>query len=85
MGVGGPKEVLNAISLGVDMFDSRFPTKNARHGTILTSFGKLKILNKKYEKDIKPLDKNCNCFVCKNYSRSYIRHLIKQKEGNGFS
>jgi queuine tRNA-ribosyltransferase len=83
MGAGEPVEILEAIARGVDMFDSRYPTQNARHGTILTSKGKLKILNKKYESDKKPLDEKCKCFVCKNYSRAYVRYLIRQNEGNG--
>ncbi len=83
MGAGEPVEILEAISRGVDMFDSRYPTQNARHGTILTSKGKLKLLNKRYESDKRPLDKNCSCFVCKNYSRAYVRYLLKQNEGNG--
>lgn len=84
MGAGNPLEILEAIERGVDMFDSRFPTQNARHGTILSSKGKLKIFNKKYEDDKKPLDEKCDCFVCKNYSRSYIRYQLKQNEGLGF-
>ncbi len=73
MGAGEPVEILEAIARGVDMFDSRFPTQNARHGTILTSNGKLKILNKKYESDKKPLDEECKCFACKNYSIMFRR------------
>jgi queuine tRNA-ribosyltransferase len=83
MGAGHPFEILEAIAKGVDMFDSRYPTQNARHGTVLTSKGMLKILNKKYESDKRPLDVNCKCFVCKNYSRAYIRYLLRQNEGNG--
>ncbi len=84
MGAGHPVEILEAISLGVDMFDSRFPTQNARRGTIFTSSGKIKIFNKKYESDKNPLDLKCNCFVCKNYSRAYIRYQLAQGEGVGF-
>jgi len=83
MGIGSPSEILEAISYGVDIFDSRFPTQNARRGTLFTSKGKIKILNKKYETDKKPIDKNCNCFTCKNYSRAYIKHLLKQEEPLG--
>lgn len=83
MGEGDPVWLLKAISLGCDMFDSRYPTQTARRGTLLTSKGKLKILNKKYEKDKNSIDKNCNCFICKNYSRAYIRYLIKEKESVG--
>ena len=84
MGVGHPVDVLTAISLGADIFDSRFPTKTARHGGLLTWNGKLNILNAKYKVDSNPIDKNCGCFVCKNYSISYIRHLLLQEEGNGY-
>ncbi|MEM4271035.1 MAG: tRNA guanosine(34) transglycosylase Tgt [Candidatus Pacearchaeota archaeon] len=83
MGAGNPVELLEAISRGCDMFDSRFPTQNARHGTLLTSKGKLRIFQAKYKLDKKPLDRNCNCFVCKNYSRAYIRYLLCQEEPLG--
>ena len=83
MGIGDPVEILEAIARGCDIFDSRMPTKNARHGTLFTSKGKLKILNKKYEKDRNPIDKKCNCFVCKNYSIAYIRFLLKEEEPVG--
>ncbi len=83
MGEGDPVEVLEAISRGIDMFDSKYPTETARRGTLFTSFGKIKLMNKKYSLDKKPIDKNCKCFVCKNYSRAYIRHLLKEDEGVG--
>ena len=83
MGIGTPNEILEGIERGVDIFDSRMPTQNARRGGLFTSKGKLKLYNKKYEFDKKPLDKNCDCFVCKNYTRAYIRHLLLQKEGTG--
>ena len=83
MGIGNPAEILEAISLGCDIFDSRMPTQNGRRGTLFTSKGKLKILNKKYTKDKNPIDKNCKCFVCKNYSRAYIRHLLREDEAVG--
>ncbi len=83
MGAGNPVELLEAISRGCDMFDSRFPTQNARHGTILTSKGKLRIFQKKYELDKKPLDENCGCFVCKDYTRAYIRYQLQQEEAVG--
>lgn len=83
MGAGNPIELLEAISRGVDMFDSRFPTQNARHATILTSQGKLRLDRKIYEKDPSPLDKNCKCKVCKNFSRAYIRYQLKQQEAVG--
>ncbi|MDO8516929.1 MAG: tRNA guanosine(34) transglycosylase Tgt [Nanoarchaeota archaeon] len=83
MGAGNPIELLEAISRGIDMFDSRFPTQNARRGTIFTSKGKLKILRKEYKTDKNPLDKGCKCFVCKNHSRAYIRHLLLREEATG--
>ena len=83
MGIGDPVEILEAVSLGVDIFDSRMPTKNARHGTLFTSKGKLRILNKNYLYDKKPIDEKCKCFVCKNYSRAYIRFLLKEGEPVG--
>ena len=85
MGVGNPIELLEAISLGVDMFDSRFPTHNARHGTLFTSQGKLRIFQKQHELSKLPIDKNCNCFVCKyrKYTRAYIRYQLSQGEAVG--
>jgi len=83
MGAGNPVELLETISRGIDMFDSRFPTQNARRGTIFTSKGKLKILRKEYKTSKEPLDKKCKCFVCKKYSRAYIRHLLVRGEPTG--
>jgi queuine tRNA-ribosyltransferase len=82
MGAGHPAEILEAISRGCDMFDSRFPTMNARRGTIFTSKGKLHIFNSQYKIDKSPLDENCDCFVCKHYSKAYIRHGLKHEEAN---
>lgn len=84
MGVGSPIDLLEAIALGVDMFDSRFPTQNARRGTIFTSQGKLRILRNEYKYDQGPLDPNCDCYVCKNFSRAYIRYQLSQEEGTGY-
>jgi queuine tRNA-ribosyltransferase len=83
MGAGNPIELLEAISRGCDMFDSRFPTQNARRGTLFTSNGKLRIFRKKYQLDKNPIDKNCKCWVCKNYSRAYIRYQLYQEEAVG--
>lgn len=83
MGVGSPKEMVNAIAAGVDCFDSTFPTQNARHGTLFTSQGKLRIMQSKYTNDTKPIDKECDCYICKNHSRAYIRYLLKMGEPNG--
>jgi queuine tRNA-ribosyltransferase len=83
MGVGSPEDLLKCISLGVDCFDSTFPTQNARHGTIFTWNGKLKILNSKYKEDFSQLQDDCDCYVCKNYSKAYIHHLLKINEATG--
>ncbi|MBR9706633.1 tRNA guanosine(34) transglycosylase Tgt [Candidatus Pacearchaeota archaeon] len=83
MGIGSPIEILEAIGLGVDMFDSRLPTQNARRGTLFTSIGPLKLLNKKYEHSKDPIDKKCDCFVCQNYTRAYIRFLLREQEPIG--
>ena len=80
MGVGSPDDILVGVSNGIDMFDCVLPTRIARHGTAMTSVGKIVIKNKTYEHDQGPLDPNCDCKVCKNYSRSYLRHLFKAKE-----
>jgi queuine tRNA-ribosyltransferase len=83
MGAGNPVELLEAISRGCDMFDSRFPTQNARRGTLFTSKGKLRIFRKQYALDTKPIDESCNCWVCKNYTRAYIRYQLQQEEAVG--
>ncbi len=80
MGVGTPVNILEAVDRGVDFFDCVMPSRNARHGTIFTSEGILNIMNAKYERDELPLDPKCNCPTCRNFSRSYIRHLFKAKE-----
>ena len=80
MGVGTPVNILEAVDRGVDFFDCVMPSRNARHGHIFTSEGIINIMNVKYERDDKPLDVNCNCPTCRNFSRAYIRHLFKAKE-----
>jgi len=80
MGVGNPTSILEAIGLGIDMFDCVLPTRIARNGTIFTSTGKLNIKNSTYAKDFDPLDSNCNCYACQNFSRAYLRHLFKVGE-----
>ncbi|MEK6820157.1 MAG: tRNA guanosine(34) transglycosylase Tgt, partial [Nanoarchaeota archaeon] len=83
MGAGEPIQVLDAISRGVDFLDSKYPAEIARRGTILTSKGKLKILNSQYKLDKKPLDENCDCKVCKNYTRAYVRYQLLIDENTG--
>jgi len=75
MGVGSIDYLLGGISRGVDMFDCVLPTRIARHGTLMTSVGRVNIKNEKYKEDFTPLDPNCDCYCCKNYSRAYLRHL----------
>jgi queuine tRNA-ribosyltransferase len=80
MGVGSPLEILYAIRHGVDMFDCVMPTRIARNGTIYTSEGRINIKAARYEKDSRPLDGNCRCYVCRNFSRSYLRHIFRVGE-----
>ncbi len=80
MGVGTPENLLIAISHGIDMFDCVMATRNARHGSFWTKDGRFHIKNAEFKDDEKPLMKNCHCYACKNYSKSYIRHLIIEKE-----
>lgn len=84
MGAGDPVELLEAIDRGVDMFDSRFPTKNARNGSIFTWRGRYIVMNAQYKDSKKPLDENCDCKVCKRYSQAYICHLLRCQEGVGY-
>ena len=77
MGIGSPLDLLESISLGADMFDSAFPTANARHGTLFTSQGVIHLKNAEFKEDLGPLDESCTCFVCQNYSRAYLRFLSK--------
>lgn len=80
MGVGTPRNILEGVARGIDLFDCVMPSRNARHGKIFTWQGPINILNAKFEKDSHPLDVTCDCPTCKNHSRSYIRHLLKSKE-----
>ena len=83
MGVGTPQNILEAVHRGVDFFDCVMPSRNARHGNIFTWHGKMNLTNEKYITDMRPLDEGCNCPTCRNYSRAYVRHLIKAKEAVG--
>lgn len=80
MGVGTPKDLLDNIANGVDMFDCVMPTRNARNGTIFTWQGKMIIKAARYKQDFSPIDENCDCYTCKNFSRAYIRHLFNVDE-----
>lgn len=77
MGVGKPADLVAAVEAGVDMFDCVIPTRNARTGYLYTQKGVIKIRNSRYQHDTRPLDEDCQCYTCKNYSRSYLRHLDK--------
>lgn len=80
MGVGTPEDIVRSVSMGVDMFDCVIPTRNARNGSLFTSNGKVAIKNARYIKDENPLDPNCNCYTCKNFSLAYLRHLFVSDE-----
>ena len=80
MGLGTPEDILAAVKLGMDMFDCVIPTRYGRNGTAFTSEGKIVIRNGLYAQDLDPLDRACDCYTCKNFSRSYIRHLFNVEE-----
>lgn len=80
MGVGTPLNILNAVERGVDLFDCVMPSRNARHGHLFTSEGIINLNNRKYERDMTPPDEHCGCPVCRQYSRAYLRHLLKAGE-----
>jgi len=80
MGVGTPEELLDCISLGIDMFDCALPTRIARNGAVFTHRGQIIIKNAAYKQDSGPLDPDCGCYTCKNFSRAYLRHLLWARE-----
>lgn len=80
MGIGTPDYILEAVSNGIDMFDCVLPTRNARNGSYFTHDGNLSIKKEKFTEDFSPIDRECTCKVCKNYSRAYLRHLYKNNE-----
>lgn len=95
MGLGRPEEIMEAVNLGIDMFDCVIPTREGRHGRIFIRKKNYKskieknksdfletinINNQKFKNDLNPVDKNCDCYLCKNYSRAYLRHLFATKE-----
>jgi queuine tRNA-ribosyltransferase len=80
MGIGTPEYILDAIENGIDMFDCVLPTRNARNGSYFTHDGMLSIKQERHTHDFGPIDKDCNCKVCRTYSRSYLRHLFKEQE-----
>ena len=80
MGVGSPDYLFEGVERGIDMFDCVLPTRIARHGMAMTSHGRVNIKNAKHERDWEPLDKECDCYTCRNYSKAYLRHLYKADE-----
>ena len=80
MGVGKPEDIVEAVLRGIDMFDCVMPTRNARNGWLFTQYGDVKIRNAKYASDTSPIDKDCSCYACRYYSRSYLRHLQRCNE-----
>ena len=80
MGVGTPEDIVEAVQRGIDMFDCVMPTRNARNGWLFVSSGVVKIRNARYEQDTGPLDPECDCYTCRNYSRAYLRHLHRCNE-----
>ena len=76
MGVGEPVDILEGVERGIDMFDCVLPTRIARHGNAFTRFGRMNLKNAKYKEDFTPIEKDCDCYTCKHYTKSYIRHLL---------
>ncbi|MBR7553400.1 tRNA guanosine(34) transglycosylase Tgt [Allobacillus sp. GCM10007491] len=83
MGVGSPDSLIDGAIRGIDMFDCVLPTRIARNGTCMTSNGRLVVRNAKFARDFTPIDENCDCYTCRNYTKAYIRHLIKANETFG--
>ncbi|MCR5309975.1 MAG: tRNA guanosine(34) transglycosylase Tgt [Lachnospiraceae bacterium] len=80
MGVGTPANIIEGVYRGIDFFDCVYPSRNGRHGHLYTHHGKINLFNVKYERDLRPIEEGCGCPACRNYSRAYIRHLLKAKE-----
>jgi queuine tRNA-ribosyltransferase len=80
MGVGSPEDMLEAISCGVDIFDSVFPTRNARHNTVYTKSGKINIGKEKFKSETGPIDEDCQCYTCKKFTMAYVNHLLREHE-----
>ncbi len=85
MGVGKPGDIVEAVKLGVDMFDCVLPTRNARNGSLFTREGQLRILQERFREDFGPVDQGCGCYLCANFSRAYLRHLFVSKELLGYT
>jgi len=80
MGVGTPEDIVEAVGAGIDMFDCVLPTRNARNGWLFTRHGDIRIRNARYRDDTAPLDEDCGCYTCRNFTRAYLYHLDKAKE-----
>ena len=80
MGVGTPSNIIEGVARGIDFFDCVLPARNARHGHLYTENGRINLNNEKYKNDMSPIDPKCDCYVCRNYSRAYLRHLFRAKE-----
>jgi len=80
MGIGTPQDLVKAVGMGVDIFDSCYVTKHSRHEMVFTQNGEIQIGKQKFKEDFSPLDRNCNCMVCRNYTKAYIHHLLKINE-----
>lgn len=80
MGVGSPEDLVEGVWRGIDMFDCVLPTRIARHGTVFVPEGKMTVRNAAYARDFRPIQEGCDCYACRNYSRAYIRHLLKAEE-----
>ena len=80
MGVGTPEDIVEAVGHGIDMFDCVLPTRNARNGWLFTRYGDIKIRNARYRSDLAPLDEDCDCYACRNFSRAYLHHLQRTNE-----
>ena len=80
MGLGSPIDLIETMGMGIDVFDSALPTRNARHGTVLTMKGQYNIKRAEFKDDMRPLEEGCDCYTCRNFTRAYIRHLFKEKE-----
>ena len=81
---GSPDYLIDAVIRGIDMFDCVLPTRNGRNGTVFTSNGRVIIRDAKYARDYSPIDENCDCYACRNFTRAYVRHLFKCGEILGF-
>jgi queuine tRNA-ribosyltransferase len=80
MGVGTPRDIVEAVAAGIDMFDCVLPTRNARNGWLYTSEGVLKLRNARYREDLRPLDPACDCYTCRHFTRAYLHHLQQVNE-----